>query len=130
MAPLILVVEDEYPIRRLIASLLEDEGYEVASTASGEAAVEWARTHRPALVLLDMMLPEMDGGQVGWRLFELYGPTVPIIVVSAMNIGDVEAFRMELGAFGVLLKPFDLQQLVELVHQGLDESRRRLTAPL
>jgi DNA-binding response OmpR family regulator len=110
--------------------LLEDEGYEVACTASGEAAIEWARTHRPTLVLLDVMLPGMDGTQVGQRLFELYGATVPIIVVSAMNIGDVEAFRMGVGAFGVLLKPFDLQQLVELVHRGIAESQRRLAEPL
>lgn len=123
--PLILIVEDEEPIRKLVAGLLEDEGYEVATTASGETAVEWARSHRPTLVLLDMMLPEMDGAEVGQRLFELYGATVPIIVVSAMNIRDVETFRMEVGAFGVVLKPFDLAQLVDLVHQGIAESRRR-----
>jgi CheY-like chemotaxis protein len=125
---LILVVEDDPAIQSLLVSCLSDEGYQVATASTGQAAIDLAAEARPDLVLLDMMLPKMDGAQVGRHLFQLYGQSVPIIVVSAAHITDSEEFRRDVGAFAVLSKPFDLGQLLDLVRGGVAEAHRRRSA--
>jgi CheY-like chemotaxis protein len=84
VAPRVLLVEDDRDIRELMQAGLEDAGLPVAAVADGEHALTWATTHRPAVVVLDMRLPGIDGEEVAARLRAALGATLPILVVTAV----------------------------------------------
>ena len=110
---MILVVDDEAAIVEVIGSVLEDEGYTVATAADGEAALDILReaTARPCLAFLDLMMPGMNG----WELREamLADPSlasVPVVILSAFTAGDMGSLH----SVAVIQKPFQLEQIVEL----------------
>ena len=106
----VLVVEDVTDLRDFYAILLREEGYEVASASDGRDALRWL-AWRPDVILLDLMMPVMDGYQFYARLRELPGNRPPVIVVSA-----VAPSRAELpGIHATLSKPFDFTQLLHRV---------------
>jgi CheY-like chemotaxis protein len=112
-APHILVVEDDEDIRSLLKDLLEPEGYVVDMAANG-AAVRVCADSLPALVLLDLMLPLIDGYEVSRRLrADPRTADVPIIILSA----STRAWQAvsQIGADGYLEKPFDLTMLLRTV---------------
>src|SRR5947209_20404967 len=90
----ILVVEDERPLRETIQLLLEDEGMTVAPAANGRVALELASRERPALVVLDMALPLMNGDGVADGLHEMYGHDVPILLTTADGRAAEKAMRV------------------------------------
>jgi CheY-like chemotaxis protein len=108
----ILVVDDEAGIRQFVSGALEDEGFTVATAVDGIEAVEVARRARPALVVLDMMLPRLGGHAVAAAIRETQ-PDVPILVVTAD--GHAETKAAQVGAYAYLSKPFDIDTLVSLV---------------
>src|SRR5579862_5731379 len=123
-AKVVLLVDDDDSIRSLIAAVLEDEGYVVATAPDAASAMEWAKHIRPHVVLLDWMMPHMDGGRLGRLLNDLYGPTVPIIIISAMGQPALAAAIDEVKAFGFLAKPFDVNHLVTMVVEAAEEEAR------
>jgi CheY-like chemotaxis protein len=114
----ILVVEDERPLRETIQWLLEDEGMTVEPAANGQVALELAARERPALVVLDMALPVMNGDGVADGLRRMYGQQVPILLTTADGRAAEKAVRV--GAYGYLQKPFDIDMLLQEVKRGLD----------
>jgi CheY-like chemotaxis protein len=114
---MILVVDDEDPIRELVTGLLEDEGYRVVGARHGGHALELALAEPPALVLTDLMMPVMDGATLCRRLKE-YPQTQPVAVVVMTASGRAAAVAS--GAEAFLTKPFDVDALLELVarHAG------------
>jgi CheY-like chemotaxis protein len=112
----VLVVEDDADIRRLICLALEDEGLPVESAADGREALSRLDAERPALVLLDMSLPEVSGEGVAAGIHRRYDNHVPIVVVSAHATGE-QARR--LGATAYVAKPFDVNELMDTVHRLL-----------
>jgi two-component system OmpR family response regulator len=82
----ILVVEDEEPIRELVATALRFRGYEVAEAASGGEALAAARTANPRLIVLDVMLPDLDGFAL-CRKLRAGGDATPVILASARSTG-------------------------------------------
>jgi two-component system, OmpR family, response regulator len=110
----VLVVDDDNDVRELVAMALSSVGYEVMSAPDGAAALELLATSRPAVILLDMSMPNMNG----WEFARLYeqrpGWHAPIIVLTA---GDTEARAAEIKADGWLAKPFSLAALVVCVKQ-------------
>jgi CheY-like chemotaxis protein len=114
----VLVVDDERDVRTLVCHILVDQGYEVDSAADGREALEKIRTGAPDLVVLDLMMPEVDGWHV---LRELKGvPSAPrVVVLSAF--GDA-ARVAEAGAVGFLAKPFRFAQLIDACRRALDPS--------
>ncbi|MBV8084693.1 MAG: response regulator [Chloroflexi bacterium] len=112
----VLVVDDEPGIRQFVTSALEDEGFDVASAANGQLAVEAALVERPDLVVLDLMLPRLDGEGVAQEIRRLHGH-IPFLLMTADVRGQEKAERM--GAFAFLSKPFDVGELLTLVQQGL-----------
>src|SRR5690554_1823836 len=108
--PLVLVVEDDTDQRELLALNLERSGYAVAQARDGYAALEIARRQRPDLVLLDLMLPGIDGRQVCTRLrAEL---DVPILMVTALD-RDIDVVNgLDAGADDYVTKPFSLRELL------------------
>jgi DNA-binding response OmpR family regulator len=113
----VLVVEDDPPMRQLIRWVLEDEGIPVETAADGQQALEQARRRRPALVVLDMNLPFVDGDGVASGLRGFPGNTPPILVITGDGRPVEKARRV--GAFAMLEKPFEVDDLISAVRQGL-----------
>ena len=123
----ILVVDDDAKIVRLVRTYLEREGYRVVTAADGPAALDAIETHEPALVVLDLMLPELDGRAVirAVRRDEAAART-PILVLSARSSTIDRIAGLEDGADDYLPKPFSPAELVLRVKSIL---RRTTTAP-
>jgi two-component system chemotaxis response regulator CheY len=111
----ILVVDDDDMIRDLIADALSDEGYAVIRAADGAEALRRVEEQAPALVLLDMRMPVMDGWRFAREYRALPGPHAPIVVMTAAENAD--AWCREIGGDGCLPKPFDLDVLFETVER-------------
>lgn len=109
--PRVLVVEDDPTIRGLLCDLIADEGYEVVGAADGEAAVAMAAQHPPAAVVLDLMLPGMDGFEVAERLRQ--SGTPGIIIVSAAH--GLQEAAASVGTSHYLAKPYDCDELVAML---------------
>jgi len=115
----ILVVDDSPEIVQFIGGALEDEGFDVVTAADGQQAVDAAASERPDLVVLDMMLPRLDGHGVATAVRRLHGD-VPILLITADGHAQEKARRV--GAFDYLPKPFDLDRLITIVRGKLDSS--------
>jgi DNA-binding response OmpR family regulator len=120
----ILVVDDDRVIQQLLKVNLELEGYEVEIASDGEEALTSFETFEPHLVLLDIMMPKLDGWEVCRRLKDRPdGLAAPIVLLSA-RAQDTDVKRgSELGVAAYVTKPFDPIQLLDLVaellaHQG------------
>jgi DNA-binding response OmpR family regulator len=126
----ILVVDDDAKIVRLVRTYLEREGYRVVTAADGPAALEAIESHRPALVVLDLMLPELDGRAVirAVRRDDEAGAT-PIIVLSARGTTLDRIAGLEDGADDYLPKPFSPAELVIRVKAILRRSTSPATRP-
>lgn len=121
-APPVLVVEDDPDLLLMLATALELDGRRVVTAANGRDALRLARQHRPALVVLDLMLPIMSGEEVGEALRRDEAlKRVPVIVVSARH--DAEQAAARLNAAGFLPKPLSPESLVSLVSATLGNAR-------
>ena len=105
----ILVVDDEKTIVKGIKFNLEREGYEVDACYDGESAIELAKTGQYAVILLDLMMPRMDGLEACQRIREF--STVPIIMLTARSEGADKLMGFESGADDYITKPFDILEL-------------------
>ncbi|HZP40310.1 MAG TPA: response regulator [Candidatus Binatia bacterium] len=116
----ILVVEDEQDIRQLVRFHLEQEGYAVREAESGESALALAAAERPALVVLDLMLPGTDGLEVCRRLRAAEATRgVPIVMLTARAAEVDRVLGLELGADDYVTKPFSPRELVARVRAVL-----------
>ena len=115
----VLVVEDDPSLRELLAIMLEAEGHEVDTAANGKEALERIDSRSPALILLDMSMPVMDGWQFCRELDRRTGPRPRIVVVTAAT--DPAKRADEVHADGWLAKPFDRDRLLSLVHRIVDD---------
>jgi DNA-binding response OmpR family regulator len=111
--PTILLVEDDDTLQATIRYNLEREGYSVIVADDGEAALEQAAFARPDLVILDIMLPGLDGFQVCRQLREQ--STVPILILTARDSEVDRVLGLELGADDYLTKPFSMRELLARV---------------
>ena len=111
----ILVVDDERDVRSLVCHILIDHGYQVEQAVDGREALAKIQASPPDLVVLDLMMPEVDGWQV---LRELQGRDSRPRVVVLSAFGDVKRVT-EAGAVGFLAKPFRFAQLVDTCQRAL-----------
>jgi two-component system phosphate regulon response regulator PhoB len=127
----ILVVEDEPDIRALVVHQLTREGLAATGVASGLEAVESARRSPPALVVLDLMLPDLPGTEVCRRLrADPLTRDVPIIILSARGEEIDRVVGFEVGADDYVTKPFSPRELVLRVRAVLRRGRPQLQAPV
>ncbi|WP_242343226.1 response regulator [Anaeromyxobacter terrae] len=113
--PLVLVVDDDPDILDAICDILEGEGYRVARARHGVEALERVEAEKPAIILLDLMMPVMDGLAFAQALRERPGKAgIPIVVISADGNPQRAA---SVGAAGYLAKPFDIDALLAQVAQ-------------
>jgi len=120
----VLVLEDDPTVAEVVAGYLARAGYRVAHAADGPTALETAAATRPRLVVLDLMLPGLDGLEVCRRLRAEHGP-VPVVMLTARNAEADRILGLELGADDYLAKPFSPRELVLRVASVL----RRAEAP-
>ncbi len=114
----VLVVDDEPNITDLVATALRYEGFEVDTAGSGRAALEQVVRQRPHLVLLDVMLPDLDGFEVARRLRQ-EGRRVPILFLTARDATEDKVRGLTLGGDDYVTKPFSLAELLARVRAVL-----------
>jgi two-component system, OmpR family, alkaline phosphatase synthesis response regulator PhoP len=121
----VLVVDDEAPIRLLCRVNLEAERMDVLEAADGETGLETARAEKPDVVLLDVMMPGMDGWQVAERLVEdPETADIPIVFLTARAELRDRARGLELGGVDYITKPFNPTELAAVVEGLLERVRR------
>ena len=113
-SPTVLVVDDEPNIVELVRLYLRSEGYQVESARDGREALEKIGTLHPSLVVLDLMMPELDGWEVTRRLRETDSRT-PIIMLTAKGDDADKIVGLDMGADDYLAKPFNPRELVSRV---------------
>ncbi|CAM3252265.1 response regulator transcription factor [Rhodothermus bifroesti] len=118
MAAQLLIVEDDEALRTLLVERLQTEGYAVKAVACGEAALEEVARAVPDLIILDLMLPGMDGLEVCRRLRVRY-PAVYVLMLTARSSELDRVVGLEVGADDYVTKPFSLNELVARVRAGL-----------
>ncbi len=130
MARKILVVEDDHNISDLIRMYLEKEGFEVYTAFDGGKAVELFRSMNPDMVLLDIMLPVMDGWSVCAKIRET--SRTPIIMITAKSEVFDRIQGLEMGADDYIVKPFEMKELIARINAVLrrteipDDTKKRL----
>jgi len=110
---LVLVVDDESRMRRFIRMNMELEGYQIIEAENGLVALEQIRQHTPDLVIMDVMMPEMDGFETLKLLREI--STVPVILLTVKSDEDDKIQGLSLGADDYVTKPFSPRELVTRV---------------
>ena len=113
----ILVVDDEQAIREMLVTNLEKEGYETLEAGDGITAINIALEKHPNLILLDIMLPKMDGLSVCKRIKNSYN--VPILMLTARDAEIDKILGLELGADDYITKPFSVRELMARVKANL-----------
>jgi DNA-binding response OmpR family regulator len=127
MQELILVVDDEPKIVRLARDFLEKNGFRVISAGDGASALAMARREKPALIVLDLLLPGMDGREV-CRALRRESDT-PILMLTALAEESDQVAGLELGADDYITKPFSPRALVARVRAALRRAQGQVRAP-
>ena len=125
----VLVIDDEDDVRRVVEMNLRADGFEVYTSPDGYSGIEAARKYKPKLILLDVMMPDMDGLEVLRELkWDKKLKKIPVIMLTAKStVGDMEhAFGRR--ADGYITKPFDGSSLGETIKKKLEEIKNKKMA--
>jgi len=124
--PLILVVDDDPDVVDLVTDVLSGNGYQTATAGDGEQVDELARRHRPALILLDVLMPNVDGYTT---LIRLSGDpqtlNIPVVTITGQGAPVYRTLSAGVGARAHLSKPFSARQLLGTVRAILEDDIRR-----
>jgi DNA-binding response OmpR family regulator len=119
----ILIIEDELPMRTALKDCLEAEGYRVLTAAEGESGLERAIEEKPDLILLDIMMPRLDGYALCAELRRLNNP-VPVLMLTAKSQLEDRVRGLDVGADDYLAKPFSTEELLARVRALLRRVQR------
>ncbi len=122
MAETILVIEDDESLAQLVQLLLRRTGYNVLVANRGDAGIEMARQHNPNLILLDILMPDMDGWHVYEELRKI--TDTPIIFLTALGNEHNITYGLGLGADDYITKPFGYNELITRVKAALSRAKR------
>jgi DNA-binding response OmpR family regulator len=123
----ILIIEDEAPMRTALADLLTAEGYRVLTAADGESGLQRALDEKPDLILLDIMMPKLDGFALCAELRRLANP-VPVLMLTAKGQIEDRVAGLDAGADDYLVKPFSTEELLARVRALLRRFQRQAKA--
>ena len=127
--PRVLIVDDEPDLLTVLKFGLESEGYEVLQATDGEQGLAFARQYLPDLMVLDLMLPRMDGYKVCRALkFDERYKRIPIFILSSRSGETDRRLALELGADEVHTKPYDMRSLVASIRARIRQVARRKAA--
>jgi CheY-like chemotaxis protein len=115
-SPLVLVADDEPDVRDLVCDILADSGYRTLTAANGKEAIDLAQRHQPSLIVLDVVMPSMDGYTTMTRLRRDPGTAgIPVIVITGQSSPAYRGLSDGIGATAHVTKPFSPYDLAELV---------------
>ena len=117
----ILVVDDEQEALDYLSNILKSANYEVISTTKGRQAVELVKNQKPDLILLDIVIPDMSGGEIARTLSEIDSTCkIPIIFLSGLNTPeDVQIIREKTGDYNILSKPTSPEEVLKTIAKAL-----------
>ncbi len=118
----ILIVDDDLSLCHFLKKTLSQRGYEIVTCHNGRDAIESVNEQEPNLVLLDNKLPDRTGLDILNKVKQTH-PKMPIIVMTAFGTTDTAIEAMRLGAFDYILKPFELEEISEVVARGLEANK-------
>jgi len=122
--PTVLAVDDENDVLIIIKTSLETEGYRVLSASNGADALELAKKNSPDVILLDLMMPEMDGFEVLAHLKEDEETRlIPVVVLTGISEREKIQQALDRGVEYYIVKPFEHYELVSKVHTVLNDAR-------
>lgn len=124
----ILIIEDETPMRTALKDVVEAEGYRALTAADGESGLKRALEEKPDLILLDIMLPRLDGYEVCAELRRLANP-VPILMLTAKGQVEDRVTGLDAGADDYLVKPFSTEELLARVRALLRRFQKQSKSP-
>jgi len=120
----ILIIDDEESVRKSLADVMRDEGYEVVTATSGKEGIGLLHEAQPSIALLDIAMPDMDGIETLRRLKEIR-PDLPVVMITGHGTIETAVKTTKLGAYDFIVKPPELQHLTLVVQHGIEESRLR-----
>lgn len=120
MSPKILIVDDQMGVRRLLYEAFKETGYDVDMAASGQEAILKVKESAPALILMDMKMPGMNGLEALKEIKKIR-QEVAVIIMTAYGELEIVAQAMKLGVKEYITKPFDLNELTLLVKKTLSD---------
>lgn len=119
--PRVLIVDDEPDLLSVLHFGLEVEGFDVLEASDGEQGLNMAREHTPDLIVLDLMLPRMDGYKVCRALkFDERYRRIPVFILSARSGETDRRLALDLGADAFITKPYDMKDLVSRIRNRLN----------
>ncbi|MBU6409273.1 MAG: response regulator transcription factor [Verrucomicrobia bacterium] len=125
----ILIVEDETPMRTALADLFASEGYRVLTAVDGESGLRRALEEKPDLILLDVMMPKLDGFTLCAELRRLSN-AVPVLMLTAKGQIEDRVTGLDAGADDYLVKPFSTEELLARVRALLRRMQRKVKSPV
>ena len=125
----ILIIEDETPMRTALADLLAGEGYRTLTAVDGESGLQRTLTEKPDLILLDIMLPKLDGFALCAELRRL-SSAVPVLMLTAKGQIEDRVTGLDAGADDYLVKPFSTEELLARVRALLRRVERKTKSPV
>lgn len=123
--PVVLVVEDDAEMNSLQREFLAVHGLDAVPAYTGTEALEECPRCHPDAILLDVMLPEMDGFETCRHLREAYGLQLPIVMITALDSDDCRRRGMEAGADAYFTKPFDPKEVVQTIRLLMDRGEKQ-----
>jgi CheY-like chemotaxis protein len=121
----VLIADDESDMADVLRVVLESEGYSCRTVSNGEQALAEVASDMPGVVLLDVLMPIMNGIECARSLRQAYGRALPIVIMTAAE--HVESRREEAQADAVISKPFELRELLSVVARYLPPPNRGVT---
>lgn len=126
MSKKILIIDDEPQLVKAIEVRLKANGYEVITAYDGQAGVEKAKGAKPDLILLDIIMPRMDGYEVSKKLkSDADTKDIPIVIFTASQQKDLEKKCREMGVAEFIMKPFETQDLLDKVNKFFKEEKTK-----
>lgn len=119
----VLIVDDDEVLADALSVRLRKQGFETTTAGSGRKGLEWAQQQRPALIVLDLRLPDMDGFSICQQLADSPDTcTIPVIILSGMARPDIIRRSREVGCYYFVRKPYDPNALLVLIRQAIQEA--------
>lgn len=116
----ILIVDDEQDFCWILGKILQEERYKVSSASSGEEAIDKVKKGNVDLIILDVMLPGIDGIETYQRIRKM-DPELPVIMITGYESMDITMKAMKLGAVDYITKPFNNQYMINLIKRALSK---------
>lgn len=110
--PTILIIDDNPEDQNHMSEILKSEGYEIIAAEQGPEGIQLCREKHPDLIMLDLVMPDMNGIEV-LREFKKEFPDIPVIMCSAAGLEQVVALALRVGADGYIVKPYDQETVIK-----------------